>query len=337
MPTQCSTMAPHLREVGGSRVIMWPRGGTRAATWQHHWKRGESLLFSPTIEPCTATHADNNPVSAYALFEDEHWWFAGRRQILHRMVRELMQPSMDRLVVDVGCGPGGNIASFAAMFRCLGVDTSDEAIDLARRRFPAVEFVCGIAPRDIAVQAASADLWLIMDVLEHVNDDLAMLTALVAAAKPGALFFITVPADPGLWSPHDDAAGHRRRYTRATLRRLWEALPIEERLVSAYNARLYWPVRAIRFLTARRGRGHGRAEAIGLDLRFPPTPFNALLNALLTNEALRLIAALNHRRGGYRRGVSLVAVLQRVAGDVEIVPTDIVPTSALTQGELGHG
>ena len=282
-----------------------------------------------------STPSDNNPVEAYALFEDEHWWFAGRRQIMHRIIGRLMEPSTSRLIVDVGCGPGGNIASFAAMYRCLGVDTSIPAIDLARRRFPGVEFVLGIAPRDIPEHAAEADLWLIMDVLEHVDDDLGMLTALVAAAKPGALFFITVPADPSLWSPHDDAAGHRRRYTQPTLRKLWKALPVEERMLSAYNARLYWPVKLIRSLTAWRGRGHGAVEAAGLDLRFPPTPFNGILTALLTNEAMRLTGALDGRGVGYARGVSLLAVLERTSGDVEAPSTDAVPTSALTQGEMG--
>jgi SAM-dependent methyltransferase len=281
------------------------------------------------------TSSNNNPVAAYALFEDDHWWFAGRRQILHRMVRRLMEPSTSRLIVDVGCGPGGNIASFASMFRCLGVDSSEPAIELARRRFPGVAFVLGIAPRDIPEQAGEADLWLLMDVLEHVDDDLTMLTALVAAAKPGALFFITVPADPALWSPHDDAAGHRRRYTKTTLRNLWKSLPVKERMLSAYNARLYWPVKLIRSLTAWRGRGHGAAEAAGLDLRFPPAPFNGILTALLTNEAVRLTNALDSQAKGYGRGVSLVAVLERTSGNVEEHLTDVVPTSALTQGELG--
>ena len=253
------------------------------------------------------------------------------------MVLQLMQPSTSRLIVDVGCGPGGNLASFAAMFTCLGVDTSETAIDLARHRFPGVEFVCGIAPHDIPEQAARADLWLIMDVLEHVDNDRAMLAALVAAAKPGALFFITVPADPTLWSPHDDAAGHRRRYTRDTLCSLWRDFPVEERLVSAYNARLYWPVRAVRAVTSRLGRGHGTQDAEGLDLRFPPAPFNGILTALLTNEAVRLTDALGRRRRGYRRGVSLISVLERVPGTVDSASiADIVPTSALTQGELGE-
>jgi SAM-dependent methyltransferase len=219
------------------------------------------------------------------------------------------------------------------MFRCLGIDSSAEAIELARWRFPAVEFVCGVAPSDIEEQAAQADLWLLMDVLEHVDDDAAMLQSLVAYAKPGAYFFITVPANPALWSPHDNAAGHLRRYTARTLRELWSTLPIEERLISGYNARLYWPVKAVRTITALLGRSHGAAEAQGLDLRLPPTPFNGILTALFTNEAMRLTDALESRRPGYAHGVSLLAVLQRTEGDAEPT-TELMGASALTRREL---
>lgn len=263
---------------------------------------------------------DNNPVSAYALFEDEHWWFAGRRQILQRLVRRLVEPSRDGLVIDVGCGPGGNLSSLAGMYRCLGIDNSPEAIDLARKRFPAIEFVCGAAPVDIPNQAAEADLWLLMDVIEHVDDDRSLFRGLASAAKPGSHFLITVPADPALWSPHDEAAGHYRRYTPETLADLWSGLPFETRLLSAYNARLYWPVKAVRTATAALGRGHGGREAQGLDLRLPPAPVNELLSGLFATEATRLAAALENGRPGFRHGVSLIAILRRLEGDVEAIP-----------------
>jgi SAM-dependent methyltransferase len=282
----------------------------------------------------TTGHEANNPVKAYAMFEDDHWWFVARRRILRRMVRRLLEPSRDRLVIDVGCGSGGNLASLAAMFRCLGIDTSQTAIDLATRRFPTVQFVCGVAPRDIETDAAQADLWLLMDVLEHVEAADTLLRSLLAVAKPGALFFITVPADPALWSAHDDAAGHWRRYTTESLRQLWASLPVRERLLSGYNARLYWPVRILRGVTARLGRRYGSAHADGLDLRIPRKPFNGILTGLFTDESVRLTSALGNPQTGYRRGVSLIAVIERLPGTIEAGGED-VPISALTARELG--
>jgi SAM-dependent methyltransferase len=263
------------------------------------------------------THPDKNPIAAYAAFENDHWWFVARRRILHRMIRDLVGPSRDRLVIDVGCGPGGNLASLAAMYRCLGVDTSQAAIDFARTRFPMIDFICGVAPRDIPQQAAAADMWLLMDVLEHVEAADTMLRSIVAAAKPGAIFLITVPADPALWSGHDEAAGHWRRYTQTTLRELWADLPVCERLVSAYNTRLYWPARLARSLNHKLGTKIGANDAEGLDLRMPPSLVNEILAAVFTAEAARLAKALQHPGKGYRRGVSLLAIIERLPGQVE--------------------
>jgi len=267
------------------------------------------------------------------MFEDEHWWFTGRRQILQRLVRRLIEPSRDRLVIDVGCGPGGNLASLSGMYRCLGVDNSAEAIELATTRFPAIEFVCGLAPADISTQAAEADLWMLMDVLEHVEDDHSMFRGLAAAAKPGSHFLITVPAEPSMWSPHDEAAGHHRRYTDETLAALWSGLPFEVRLLSAYNTRLYWPVKAVRSLTAKRGRPHGDQRAQGLDLRLPPAFLNGMLTALFATEAMRLGDALGNGRPGFRHGVSQIAVLRRLEDDLDPQEAKPAPLSSPSAGD----
>lgn len=59
----------------------------------------------------------------------------------------------------------------------------------------------------------AADLVLMMDVLEHVDDDLGLLSEYVQLVPSGAHFLITVPAFQILWSGHDVFLGHRRRYT----------------------------------------------------------------------------------------------------------------------------
>jgi hypothetical protein len=63
------------------------------------------------------------------------------------------------------------------------------------------------------ISESAADLILLMDVLEHVDDDIGLLADYVGKVSPGTLVLITVPAFQWLWSPHDDFLEHKRRYT----------------------------------------------------------------------------------------------------------------------------
>jgi hypothetical protein len=147
------------------------------------------------------------------------------------------------------------------------------------------------------------------DVLEHVADDLGMLSGIVDATKAGTFFLLTVPADPSMWSPHDETNGHYRRYTRERFARLWEGLPVTTILLSYYNSRLYYVVKLVRTLTRWRGKASGVAD---LDLRMPSPIINRCLTRILSGERKALCNLLHgNRRYGYRRGVSLVALLRK--------------------------
>jgi SAM-dependent methyltransferase len=239
--------------------------------------------------------------------------------------------------VDVGCGTGGNIASLADQYRCVGIDTSAEAVDLARQRFPKVQFIAGFAPQDLGELAGQARLILLTDVLEHIADDYAMLSELLAAASPGCFFLVTVPADESLWSEHDESFGHYRRYDPARLEGVWAGLPATTLLLSYFNSRLLPLVRLVRGWNRWRGHASGRA---GTDFWLPSRPVNSMLTAAFAGEAMRLVAALEsvQRRDcpdfcvskngtvpfvprlPYRAGSSLVAILRREAGLIAIRP-----------------
>jgi SAM-dependent methyltransferase len=244
----------------------------------------------------------------HADIEDRHWWFVARRRILQTLLAQWAPCEPDDVVIDVGCGTGANLASLAGDAFAVGVDVSGEAIDLARRRYPGLRFVHGSAPRDLPAKLlARARLIMLNDVLEHVQDDFALLNDLVEAARPGARFLLTVPAGPELWSPHDEVFGHFRRYCLTDFRALWTALPVDTLMVSYFNSRLYPLIRAARWWTRRRGQTTGQA---GTDFSMPPRVVNALLARIMAGEAGRLARMA---RGGraFRQGVSLVAILER--------------------------
>ena len=239
--------------------------------------------------------------------EEVHWWFTARRRVLLRLGSELMPEA--GTVLDCGCGTGGNICAFPPDHRRIGVDPSPDAIAIAKAKCPGVEFVQGMVPGDVAAELATADLVLLTDVLEHVEGDQELLSGIVGGMRPGAHVLITVPADPGLWSPHDVAHGHYRRYTAETLPLLWGGLPTSALLTAPFNRRLYPLVWLARQVTRARGRGAGAA---GTDLRVPFGPLNRALFTIFSGEANRLSRALagdTPPPGG--RGVSLLAVLRR--------------------------
>jgi SAM-dependent methyltransferase len=67
------------------------------------------------------------------------------------------------------------------------------------------------------VPSASVDCAVLMDVLEHVDDDVGLLQAVNRVLAPVSHLFVTVPAHAFLWSDHDEFLGHRRRYDRQQL------------------------------------------------------------------------------------------------------------------------
>jgi SAM-dependent methyltransferase len=251
----------------------------------------------------------------HASIEERHWWFVGRRRILHRLAAEAAPPSPGGVIVDVGCGTGANIAAFADEYRCIGIDASPEAIALAQKRFPAVQFTAGFAPKDLGDETSRARLFLMTDVLEHISDDFAMFSELLAAASPGSYFLLTVPADESLWSEHDESFGHYRRYDLSRFEQVWAGLPVRTLLISYFNARLLPIIRSVR--AWNRFRGHA-AGAAGTDFWLPNRLANTMLTNIFAGESNRLLGALRGRRHGYRAGASLIALLQREAGPVAI-------------------
>ncbi len=243
--------------------------------------------------------------------ELRHWWFVARRRILVSLIARVLPPSLQSIVVDIGCGTGGNIAALAERYACVGIDPSGEAIALARARFPQVRFLAGMAPDDLGEVSRQARLLMATDVLEHVPDDFWLFSRLMAATAPGTYFLLTVPADPALWSPHDESHGHWRRYDRPRFQRLWEGLPVTPLLVSYFNRRLYPLVKLIRMVNRRRGKARGQA---GTDFKIPAAPVNRLLTGIFAGESRRLARLLDGRGRGYAAGVSLVALLRREEG-----------------------
>lgn len=246
----------------------------------------------------------------HAAMEETHWWFVARRKIISAAITKSIGDAPAPFVVDVGCGSGGSIAHFMEMgFRCLGIDSSRMAIDFAAKKYPAGQFRCGRMPDDLQDIAADVTLFTLLDVLEHVEDDRAFLSDLVSLAPTDANILITVPALKSLWSPHDVANRHLRRYEVEEFQATWSELPVDCRMNGFFNARLYIVIRLIRLFANLRNSAVGEG---GSDFVMPARPVNRLLTAIFEGESSKLVHQIdNPDAPAYSVGASLMAVLRK--------------------------
>lgn len=234
---------------------------------------------------------------------------------MHRIVHNATPVNQRQLIIDVGCGTGANIASFNNNYRCIGIDISNIGINLARKRFPLVKFICGSAPDDIAKEMKNASLILMTDVLEHVCDDFDLFSRILAQIPPGAYMLVTVPANISLWSAHDISLDHYRRYDQERLMAIWDGLPVATHLLSYFNTRLLPVVKSVRTLNRIFGKHGGK---YGTDLSMPPDIINKTLIKIFAGESNRLLAVLNGNKRPYSDGVSMIALLQKTSGTVKL-------------------
>jgi SAM-dependent methyltransferase len=200
--------------------------------------------------------------------EERHWWFREKRDLLARELRRLGRPGR---ALDVGAAGGGNSAVLRRHgWQTVVADLSETAVDIARARgFDAVR----ADARDLPWDEGVFDLVTAFEVLEHIEEDGLAAAELFRVLRPGGALLVTVPADMRLWSAHDEAVSHVRRYDRAGLvRTIGSAGFVVDRVWS-------WNV-LLRPVVAWHRRG-----TTGSDLdATPPTLLNACLRAVIVAE-----------------------------------------------------
>lgn len=147
--------------------------------------------------------------------EDSHWWFVGRRAILESFLKMIVSTSLpkfqNRQILDVGCGTGANLEMLSQFGVAQGVDVSDEALEFCRAKGLKVEK--GFAEK-LPFANESFDIVTALDVVEHLDDDVAGLREMHRVLQPNGRALIFVPAFMWLWGVQDDISHHRIRYTR---------------------------------------------------------------------------------------------------------------------------
>ena len=232
-----------------------------------------------------------------AKLDGSHWWFTARRRILDGLIERVVQPPKNARILELGAGTGHNLAMLSRFGAVEASELDPLAREIASERLG--REVKEAALPDLSMfPTDSYDLIALLDVLEHVPDDKGSLAAIKTRLKPGAALLLTVPANPWMWSAHDVAHHHHRRYRKREIERLALDAGYEIELLSPFNSLLFPPIAAVRAL----GKLTGKDDS---DDAMPGALVNRTLDTVFGLER-SLIG-----RVPMPFGVSLVAVLRR--------------------------
>lgn len=220
-----------------------------------------------------------------AAVEDRMWYFRALHAHAERALaaRLLAHPRAELL--DAGCGTGGLIRRLKTShpeWRWSGVDVSPIACRFTRERVgPDVEIIEGSVTA-LPMADASRDGITSLDVIYHVDDDVAALREFYRVLRPGGVLVLNVPAHPWLWSYHDVATHARRRYSRHELLEKLRGTGFVVEGATHWNT-LFFPLVVMRrkFLPPPADRS---------DVRLYPGPVEAVFNLGMAAEVLWLNA-----------------------------------------------
>lgn len=232
--------------------------------------------------------------------EEKHWWFVGRRRIISEFVEKTCRDlgKLHPRILDVGCGTGANLQMLAQFGAAEGVDVSTEALDFCRAR--GLDKVKQGAAESLPFADASFDLVTGLDVVEHLDDDIAGLGEMRRVLRPDGRAVLFVPAFMFLWGVQDDISHHRRRYTLPELKQKLTNAGLTLERASYANITFFAPILAGRLLM--RATGLRPASENNLTIG----ALNGLLGRILGAESWWL------RRMNFPFGVSIICVARKV-------------------------
>ena len=240
--------------------------------------------------------------------EDRLWWFVGMRALSLSLIERFVRRSSALSILDVGCGTGGMIPHLRRFGSVVGVDLSDRALSLAKRREQGHLVQAGLP--NLPFPPSSFDLLTSFDVLYHeaVTDDDTALSEMTRVLRPGGMLLLRVPAHDWLRGHHDLAVHTRHRYGKQELQEKLRQAGFKPKYVSYANCFLFPVAASLRFAERflnLKGREDG--EDRGSDVKEVPAPINRLLTAVLKLEA----AILPWQALPF--GLSLIAVAEKTS------------------------
>lgn len=232
--------------------------------------------------------------------EESHWWFVGRRRILKSFVAGIVAKlgKAKLQILDIGCGTGANLEMLSEFGVAEGVDVSADALTFCRTR--GLEQVRQGEAEKLPYEDNSFDLVTGLDVIEHLDDDLAGLEEMRRVLRPDGRALIFVPAFMFLWGVQDDISNHRRRYTLAGIMDAVKSAGFEVERATYANITFFAPILLGRLLMRATG--------------FRPASENNLTVGALNGVLGRAFGAETPflRYLNFPFGVSIICVARRI-------------------------
>ncbi len=232
--------------------------------------------------------------STFAAVEDRHWWFVARRAIIFSLLKSRIHIPDGADVLDAGCGTGATLHAFSQRYKSSGIDVSPIAVEQCRAR--GLHSVAVGTFENFPFPDRTFDLITLLDVIEHIDDDVAALQMAKKYLKAGGHILLTVPAYQFLWSKHDEVNQHKRRYTRKVLYERLKKSGYAIDFISYYNTFLF-PLALIERLFEKLLR-----KDASVALQIPPAPLNAFFTQMFELERFWL------QERSFPFGLSLLAI-----------------------------
>jgi SAM-dependent methyltransferase len=210
--------------------------------------------------------------------EDHHWWFISRRMIVQKVLDRCLSDGNTRSILEVGCGTGGNFELLSKYGDLRALEQDDDARDMANRRGLCL-VAKGFLPDNIPF-SETFDLICMLDVLEHIDDDLKTLQEISKRLNSNGKLLLTVPAYEFLWSEHDITLAHKRRYRKKQLIQLVKRAGLDSVYSTYFNTFLFPVIAVTRFLNKALGKKGGT------DVNMPSNFRNVLLTKIFSSEKL---------------------------------------------------
>jgi len=181
-------------------------------------------------------------------FEKHYWWHKGKLSLIASLYNKYLKGKKDLRILEIGCGTGEVLNMLKNWGEVTGIDYSRKAIDVCKRRGFADLYCEDVNKLDLSKDYGKYDLILALDVLEHIRDDVKTMKKVRELLKPGGLFFVAVPAYKFLWSTHDEALHHLRRYHSLEINQKLKDSGFKILKSTHFVAALFFPIALVRLL-----------------------------------------------------------------------------------------